>query len=244
MLTNSLLISLNMLNAAQANGVKEYLYVSSSCVYPQMDSMDHMEEPMAEFGWPETANEGYGWAKRIGERQAQYYARENPRLRIVIARPANIYGPSYDWKTYNPHVIPSLILQMLQKKDHIVVWGSGNQTRTFMHERDVAQLIVNLMEKGKSGEAYNLGGTEIQIRHLVTGLADICKFKGKISFDTSRPEGPVRKAYDTQKLEPLIKRPPEIPITEGLRETVEAARKFLGNGGSNERVPLVRGDGC
>jgi GDP-L-fucose synthase len=224
MLTNSLLISLNLLEAARINGVKDYLYVSSSCVYP--DSNVLVEESLGIASEPEHANEGYGWAKRVGELQALYYAREYG-MRIVIVRPANLYGPSYDWSNPNPHVIPSLIAQMLSRKKEIAIWGSGEQTRTLMHERDAARIIIELMERGESGEAYNLGGQETQIKALAQMLSDHCGYTGKLNFDTSKPEGPRRKAYNTEKISRLVGGMTVASLSDGLRETVEAAAKAL-----------------
>lgn len=226
MLTQSLRISLTMLDAACQNGVKDYLYVSSSCVYPDVRGASDLNEGMSEIGWaPESANEGYGWAKRVGELQARYYA-EDYDMRVVIARPANIFGPSYDWSNPHPHVIPSLIKQMLSGQDEITVWGGGAQTRTFMYERDAARMIIALMDKGESGEAYNLGGTEMKIATLAETLAAICQYKGKLKFDVTKtegPRGPRRKSYTTAKIERLGIRP-QTPFVMGLNETVAAAK--------------------
>ena len=224
MLANSLLISLNVLEAARVNGVKDYLYVSSSCVYPDWDAP--VEETLGCEANPEHANEGYGWAKRIGELQARYYAREYG-MRIIIARPANLYGPSYDWSNPNPHVIPSLIAQMLSAKKEIAIWGSGEQTRTFMHERDAARIIIELMEHGESGEAYNLGGEETRIKSLANILSGHCGYGGKLNFDTSKPEGPRRKAYSMEKIRRVVSGVTLTDFSTGLEETVEAAKRAL-----------------
>jgi len=222
MLTNSLLISLNLLEATKVNGVKDYLYVSSSCVYADAD--DPVEESLGTERNPEHANEGYGWAKRIGELQARYYAKEYG-MRVIIARPANLYGPSYDWSNPNPHVIPSLIAQMLSGKKEITIWGSGEQTRTFMYERDAARILIELMEDGESGEAYNLGGQETEIKTAAQILSHHCGYRGKLNFDTSKPEGPRRKAYNTEKIGRLISGMTVTNLSDGLKETVEAARR-------------------
>lgn len=201
MMTDSLLISLNLLEAARVEGAKDYLYVSSSCVYADHYMNEAVPEYYADSYIPEQANEGYGWAKRIAEKQCRYYYLEHD-MRTIIVRPANIYGPSYDWSRplEDMHVIPALITKMLRGDKEIVVWGSGRQRRTFMHEADAAKLMVQLMEKGAGGEAYNLGGVEMSIRDLVSELAHGCEFQGAVVYDTSKPEGPQRKAQDTSKL--------------------------------------------
>ena len=225
MLTNSLLISLNLLEAARKAGVTDYLYVSSSCVYADHYMNEAMPEYYADAYLPEQANEGYGWAKRVAERQCRYYYLEHG-IRTIIVRPANIYGPSYDWSrpVEDMHVIPALITKMLRGDPEIVVWGSGKQARTFQYEKDAAQLMVWLMEKGTAGEAYNLGGHEVTIQDLVDDLAILCEYEGKIIYDVSKPQGPQRKAQDTSKLQACLGFHPPY---DGLAETVEAARRTL-----------------
>jgi GDP-L-fucose synthase len=233
MLTDSLLISLNLLEAARKAGVKDYLYVSSSCVYEDVwyrqgiiEEQGCPSEVYGKIGTPEKANEGYGWAKRIAELQCQYYSKEYG-MRIVIARPANVYGPSYYWQRLveDMHFIPALISKMVRGDKEIVVWGSGKQTRTFQYEADTAKLIVDLMDKGESGEAYNLGGFEMSIKDWVDCLWTATGWSGKLTFDTSKPEGPKRKAQDTSKIFNLLGTGPV--SKNGLLITVGAARKAL-----------------
>ncbi len=227
MLTDSLLISLNLLEAARIENVKNYLYVSSSCVYADHYMNEAVPEYYADSYLPEIANEGYGWAKRIAERQCRYYYLEHD-MRTIIVRPANIYGPSYDWSRplEDMHVIPALITKMLRGDNKIVVWGSGKQRRTFMYEADAAELMVELMEKGAGGEAYNLGGVEMTIRDLVTELAHATKYQGAIVYDTSKPEGPQRKAQDISKLSGCLGCK-GFEFTAHFESTVEAAREAL-----------------
>ena len=225
MMTDSLLISLNLLEAARKAGVKDYLYVSSSCVYEGDLGDDKIVFPYP----PELSNAGYGWAKCIAERQCIYYAREYG-MRTVIARPANIYGPSYDWTrpVEDMHVIPALIVKMLRKHKEITIWGSGNQTRTFQYESNAASLIVRLMENGQSGEAYNLGGLELPIRGVAAAIAVVCKYSGEIRFDESKPEGPSRKAQDFSKIEALLGPEYYCEDKPSLELTIAAARETLG----------------
>lgn len=226
MLTDSLLISLNLLEAARQADVKNYLYVSSSCVYADHYQNEPVPEYYADQYIPEQANEGYGWAKRIAEKQCRYFYLEHD-LRTVIVRPANIYGPSYDWSrpVEDMHVIPALATKMLRGDPEIVVWGTGKQKRTFMYEADAATLIVELMEKGAAGEAYNLGGTELSIREIVNELARLSEYRGVVRYDVTKPQGPDRKAQDTGKIERCLGH--ALPMTNGFEPTVEAARNAL-----------------
>jgi nucleoside-diphosphate-sugar epimerase len=227
MFATSLNLSSNIIESAvREESVSELLLASSSCVYP-----DHLDFPAGENagfeGEPESANRGYGWAKRVMELQARYYAELFPKTRIVIARPANVYGPSYDWTRADAqlHVIPALIRKMLHSDDPLTVWGDGEQVRTFQYERDTARRIVDLSRDGKSGEPYNLGGWPVKIRTVVDMLAHACCYRGRIVY-TSGPVGPRDKRQDTAKLLELLgdRLSPEIGLQDGLAETVAAAR--------------------
>ena len=226
MLTDSLLISLNLLEAARKAGVKDYVYVSSSCVYPDDLSGAVIEANAFLGGRVEWANHGYAMAKYVAEIQANMFAYEYG-MRTVIARPANVFGPSYDWTRplEDMHVIPALIVKMLRGDKTIVVWGSGNQTRTFDYEEDTAHKIVALADHGKAGEAYNLGGYEVLIHDLVFLLKAVTEWDGKIEFDMTKPEGPLRKAQSMEKLCKTIPPWPLVEFTEALGRTVDAARK-------------------
>ncbi|MFZ3211392.1 MAG: NAD-dependent epimerase/dehydratase family protein [Terriglobales bacterium] len=212
-------ISLNLLEAARLANVKKYMVVSSSCVYPDWAQVPVLESD-GEPGAPESANLGYGWAKRFAEIQGRLYA-EQYGMHVVIVRPGNVYGPSYNWANPEMHVIPSLISKMLGGDDPLTVWGSGQQTRSFLYEEDCARLMIALMEKGTRGEAYNLGGEEVSIGKLTKLLAELCEYTGTIIFDAGKPEGPARKAQNTKKLEMLLGKALLTPLREGLQKTIE-----------------------
>jgi|HubBroStandDraft_6_1064221.scaffolds.fasta_scaffold00134_36 nucleoside-diphosphate-sugar epimerase len=189
------------------------VYLSSSCVYPDTASVP---TPEAEGfnGEPEEANRGYGWAKRVGELACRY-----SDVKATIVRPSNIYGPSYDWTNPVKHVIPALVERMLTGESPLVVWGNGQQTRSFMYEDDCALLIVRLAEHEGT---FNLGGEESTIQELAEMLADITDYRGEIVYDKSKPEGPARKAQKTEKLEMALGSWKVTPLREGLERTVHA----------------------
>lgn len=199
-----------------ASNPAHFIYTSSSCVYPDNAPIPTHEK----FGFdgdPEGANEGYGWAKRVGEMACRYSS-----IPCTIVRPSNIYGPSYDWSNPIKHVIPSLIERMLRGDDPLVVWGDGHQTRSFMYEEDCAKLIVAL---SKHEGTFNLGGDEIAIGDLTGILAAIIDYKGRIVFDDSKPVGPRRKVQDATKIQSVLGSIVLTPLGEGLRKTVHAAQR-------------------
>ncbi len=133
MLTDNLLINLNMLEAARRSGVDRYLVVSSSCVYPD-DAMVPTPELDVFAGSPESVNEGYGWAKRIAELQAQYFSDEYG-MKVAIVRPFNAYGRRYRWAGERSHVIPSLVKKVMDGSNPVVIWGAAISDGTFFMQR-------------------------------------------------------------------------------------------------------------
>lgn len=221
MLTSTLQISLNMLEAAREAGARRYLAVSTSCVYP--DDVPMPTPEMDKFiGLPESANEGYGWAKRISELQAEYYAREHG-MEIAIVRPFNAYGGRrYAWKGEKSHVIPMLIRRVLAGEDPLVVWGSGKQKRNFMHVQDMAALMAGMTERHATCDPLNLGDEqETSIAELVEVILKVTGRRPKVVFDTSKPEGKLRKCSDGSKLRRLFPDfRPRMTLEEGIREIV------------------------
>jgi nucleoside-diphosphate-sugar epimerase len=226
MLYDSLIVSMSMLEAARRAGARRYLVTSSSCVYPNGSPIP-TPESAAERNLPEGANAGYGWAKRMAELQGAYYACEYG-MEVAIVRLVNAYGPRYHWHQDEPHVIPALIRRLLAGENPLLIWGSGRQTRSFIHASDVAMLMKLILERAANGEPVNIGwAEETKISDLVAELTEIAGYQGKLIFDTTKPEGPARKGLDLAKQQSLIPDfRPRISLREGLRETFEAARTY------------------
>lgn len=221
MFTSNILINTNVLEAARLNGVKRYLAVSTACIYPH-DA--HVPTPESEGGRgsPEPTNEGYGWAKRMAEQQAIYYAQEYG-MEIAIARPFNAYGPRDYFDRATSHVVPALIRKVLEEDDPVVVWGSGNQTRAFVHALDVARGMMLLTEKYPAADPVNIGhDQESSIRQLVAVILRLTGRQASVVFDTSRPDGYPRRAADIAKLRTVTGGfVPSISLEEGVAQTIE-----------------------
>lgn len=221
MYTANTLISTNTLEAARAENVGRYTCVSTACIYPH-DAAVPTPESEGDRGAPEPTNEGYGWAKRMSEKQAQYYAAEYD-IDVAIARPFNAYGPRdyYDNKT--SHVIPALVKKIMSGDDPVHVWGSGNQTRAFVHARDFAEGIVLVTEHYAKADPVNIGhDEETPIRELVERICKLTDRSPAINYDTSLPEGYPRRAADTTKLKEVTGGfTPKVSLDEGLREMID-----------------------
>lgn len=222
LLARNLEIGTAVLEGARQAGVKRCLVVSSSCVYPDEAPVPTPELPPF-TGEPERVNSGYGWAKRYLELQAHYYA-ANFGMEIALARPFNAYGGRDLAVGERAHVIPALIERLYSAAPQLVVWGSGRQTRSFIHGRDVATGLRLLTEHYAVCDAVNVGhDREISIKDLVARLMDLTGISKEVIFDTSKPEGCLRKSADMTKLRRVTRGfEPQTDLQEGLGEMIEA----------------------
>lgn len=217
-------VQLNMLEAAMRNNVERYLMVSSSCVYPDNASLPTQEGEAR--GEPEEDNRGYGWAKWVGEQQTKYY-REEYDMNIAICRPFNPYGARYIARRQeDSHVIPALVSKVLKGDNPLIVWGSGNQTRNFLHASDTARLMLLILENHACGEPVNIGYEQTtSIKHLANLICHISGRKPKIVFDTTKPEGRTHKSADSTLLRMVTDNyQPQVELEDGLLEIIECQR--------------------
>lgn len=216
----NMLLQQNVIHAAAEAGVKRFLQVSTACIYPN-DAKVPTPESEGSRGYPEPTNEGYGWAKRMGERLADYYTRETP-MECVIARPFNAYGPCDNFSEAESHVIPALIHRVLRGDDPVEIWGSGNQKRVFVHARDVAMGMILVTEKAPAADPINIGHDQmISIKELYEVICRVLGRSPKPRFDTSKPEGYPTRASDTTKLRKMTGFVPSTSLEDGIREMAE-----------------------
>ncbi|WP_237067319.1 GDP-L-fucose synthase [Microbulbifer guangxiensis] len=226
----NLMIEANIIHAAHSAGVQQLLFLGSSCIYPKF-----AEQPMAEgallTGVLEPTNEPYAIAKIAGIKLCESYNRQYGRdYRSVM--PTNLYGENDNFHPENSHVIPALMRRFHEAKlagdAEVVVWGSGNPMREFLHVDDMAAASVHVMNL--SGEVYqsctepmlshiNVGtGEDCTIRELAETMARVVGFEGEIVFDSSKPDGTPRKLMDVSRLADLGWRY-SISLEQGLKST-------------------------
>jgi GDP-L-fucose synthase len=205
----NLMIELNVIHAAYLHGVKKLLFLGSSCIYPK-----HAPQPMKEeyflTGPLEPTNEPYAIAKIAGIKLCDAYNRQYG-TNFMNAMPTNLYGPGDNYDLQNSHVVPALIRKMHEAKSQgtkeVVVWGTGTPKREFLFSEDMADACVILMENHNAleiGEFVNIGtGKEITIRELAELVSEVVKFRGKLLFDTSKPDGTPRKLLDISRMQAL-----------------------------------------
>lgn len=209
--------------------IPRLLVVSSSCVYPDDAPVPTPEMPLTGTE-PEAVNRGYGLAKREIETASIRAAGQHPGLSIAIARPFNVYG-ARDCRTGpGAHVIPSLMERILSNSESITVWGSGRQTRSFIHAADIARGLALVTELHAVADPVNIGSaSEISMRDLVTDLMRLSGVSKPVFYDTEKPEGALRKAADISKLGHIAGGfEQQVPWEAGLQEMVNACRTSMG----------------
>jgi nucleoside-diphosphate-sugar epimerase len=220
MLIDNVLCGLVPLDSARRQHVPHVVVTSTSCVYPDDAPVPTPElDPLLRE--PERVNEGYGWAKRVQELAARYLAREEG-MRTTVLRPFNLYGANYPWRSLErAHVIPALVKRVLDGEDPLVVWGSGEQRRNFLHGSDAAEIILRIVASG-TGEAVNIGYEEdTRIADLVALICDVTGRHPKIEYDRSRPDGAPRKSADSSRLRAVTGNyEPRVSLRQGVEEMV------------------------
>lgn len=207
----------HMMEAAHRCGVERYLYTSTIGVYSPAEIF-YEDDVWKTFP---SKNDWYaGWAKRMGELQAQAYDAEYGWDKIAIVRPANVYGPYDNFDPLNAMVIPSLVKRAVDGENPLTVWGDGSAVRDFIHARDVARGMIIAIEKGL-GQVINLGsGTGVSIKEIVDIIIANMKVKPEVAWDTSKPTGDRKRVMDISRAKAIGFRP-TISLEEGIKEVMD-----------------------
>ena len=220
-LDDNLMIAANTIRASWRNGVEKLVFLGSSCIYPK-----HAPQPIVESalltGPLEPTNEWYAVAKIAGIKLCQAY-RQQYGCDFISAMPTNLYGPGDNFDLDTSHVLPALIRKAhdarMSDADEMVVWGSGKPQREFLYDRHCADALVKIMTEYSGFEHINLGsGKDLTIAELAQTVARIVGFRGRLVFDTSKPDGTPRKLMDGSRLAALGWKP-HIDLEEGIRRT-------------------------
>lgn len=211
-------IGVNLIEAAIKYRVKKFIQLGTVCAYPKFTPVPFQESTLWD-GYPEETNAPYGIAKRVLLTQLQA-ARQEFGFNGIYILPTNLYGPYDHFEPERSHVIPALIKKFVEAKDEVVIWGTGKASRDFLHVKDAVRGILMLAEKYDCPEPINLGsGQEVRISALVYMLQELLNYKGKITWDTSKPDGQPRRGLRIWKVQELGWKP-EIGLKEGLKDTI------------------------
>lgn len=203
---DNLLMECNVIGAAHEYGVKKFMFLGSSCIYPKLAPQPLKEEYLL-TGSLEPTNEPYAIAKIAGVKMCESFKRQY-NDDFISVMPTNLYGIGDNYHPKNSHVLPALIRRFHEAKiagvPSIEVWGSGSPMREFLYADDLAEACVFLMKLKETPDLVNVGvGEDITIRDLAYLIKDIVGFEGTIEFDTSKPDGTPRKLMDVSLLHKL-----------------------------------------
>jgi GDP-L-fucose synthase len=195
-------LEMNVIHAAWQNGCKKLEFLGSSCIYPRL-APQPMPESCLLTSALEPTNEAYALAKISGLKYCEYLNRQYGTDYISVM-PTNLYGPNDNYHPENSHVLPALIRRFHEAKINglqtVICWGDGTPLREFLYVDDIADLCLLLMNNYSGNETVNAGtGKEISIKELTDLVARVVGYQGKISWDTSRPNGTPRKLLDVSK---------------------------------------------
>jgi GDP-L-fucose synthase len=199
----NLMIEANLIHAAHVHGVQRLMLLGSSCIYPR-DCPQPIREDYLLTGPLEPTNEPYAIAKIAGIKLCESYNRQYGR-QYICAMPTNLYGPNDNYDLATSHVLPALLRKAHEARERgdseYVVWGSGTPRREFLYVDDLADACVHLMERDYDGPLVNVGtGEDVTIRELAETVMQVVGFKGRIVFDSSKPDGTPRKLLDVSRL--------------------------------------------
>lgn len=221
---DNLMMGVNLIEEGRLYGIEKFVCIGTICAYPKYTPIPFKEDELWN-GYPEETNAPYGIAKKVLLVQLQAY-KEQYGFNGIYLLPVNLYGPNDNFDPKISHVIPALIKKCLEaireKRNEVVIWGTGNATREFLYVEDCAMGIVLATERYGGGDPVNLGaGFEISIKELVKKICEMTGFKGEIVWDTSKPDGQPRRMLDTSKAEKLFGFKAKTSLDEGLRKTIQ-----------------------
>src|SRR5215831_7280261 len=222
-LLDNLRIQNNVICSAFQSGVRKLLFLGSSCIYPKLAPQPIRETALL-TGPLESSNEAYAVAKIAGIKLCQAYAREHGANFISIM-PTNLYGPNDNFDLESSHVMAALLRKAHEAKKgnekKLVVWGTGEPRREFLHVDDLAAACLLLLDKYDSPEIINIGcGEDVTIGELAELICDVIGFDGELVWDKTKPDGTPRKLLDVSRIRALGWEP-TIPLREGIAQTYE-----------------------
>jgi dTDP-glucose 4,6-dehydratase/GDP-L-fucose synthase len=218
------IMGIELVEQARQYGVEKFTILGTICSYPENTPVPFSEDDLFD-GYPEPTNAPYGIAKKALLTQSKAY-RKQYDFNSIYLMPVNLYGPRDDFDLETSHVIPALIRKSIEARendeDAIVAWGTGEPTREFLYVKDAAEGILDATERYDRSEPVNLGsGMEISIRELVQTITDVTGFEGDVEWDTSKPDGQMRRRLDVSRAKEYFGWEASTEFEDGLKRTVE-----------------------
>jgi GDP-L-fucose synthase len=219
---NLLMVSTVLHEAYQA-GVEKYVGVMGGCSYPAK-APSPIKETELWCGYPQPESAPYSLAKAMGSELAKAY-RKQYGFRAITLVPGNIYGPWDNFDLNSSHVIPALIRKYSEAqrdgRDEVVAWGTGAPKRDFVYIEDVSQALLVAAERYDDPDLINISsGTRVTIKELVELVAELTGFTGRITWDSTKPDGQMDKGFDVTRMREVLGFECRTPLREGLMKTI------------------------
>lgn len=216
-------MGLHLIEHANRRRIRKFVQVGTICAYPKFTPVPFREEELWN-GYPEETNAPYGIAKKALLVMCQSY-REQYGLNAIYLLPVNLYGPRDNFDLESSHVIPAMIRKFWEANergdDSVELWGDGSPTREFLYVEDAAEGIVTATLKYDGADPVNLGnGREISIMHLAETTAALVGYTGRITWNSSRPNGQPRRCLDVSRAKALFGFEARTPFMEGMKKTI------------------------
>ena len=220
---DNLMMGVQLIEEGRIYGIEKFVCIGTVCAYPKFAPIPFREEDLWN-GYPEETNAPYGIAKKALLVQLQAYKQQYGFNGIYLL-PVNLYGPFDNFNPNTSHVVPALIKKFIdaivKRKDEILVWGTGKATREFQYVEDAAEGIVLATERYSGTGPVNLGaGFEISIKDLVDKITELTEFRGRIIWDSTKPDGQPRRMLNTSKAEQFFGYKAKTSLGEGLKKTI------------------------
>ena len=217
-------MGLHLIEGARKQALKKFVQVGTICAYPKFTPVPFKESDLWN-GFPEETNAPYGVAKKALLVMLQGY-RQQYGLNGVYVLPVNLYGPGDNFDLRTSHVIPALVRKCVEARrrgeKEIIAWGTGSASREFLYVDDCADGIIAAMERYESPDPINLGtGREITIKDLTHLVARLARFEGKITWDTTKPDGQPRRCLDVTRAREQLGFVARTTLEEGLAKTIQ-----------------------
>ncbi|MCL7413173.1 MAG: GDP-L-fucose synthase [ANME-2 cluster archaeon] len=225
---DNLMMGVQLIEQGRLHGLDKFVAIGTICSYPKFTPVPFREDDLWN-GYPEDTNAPYGLAKKMLLVQSQAY-RQQYGFNSIFLLLVNLYGPGDNFDPCCSHVIPALIRKCFDAiengEDEIVVWGTGNATREFVYVEDASEAIVLAAENYNKSEPVNIGaGFEISIKELVDLIVEMTGFNGTVIWDTTKPDGQLRRCLDTLKAEKEFGFRAKYKFEDGLKNMIDWYRK-------------------
>lgn len=228
----NIMMQSNIIHNAWVNGVKKLMFLGSSCIYPKLAPQPLKEEYLL-TGLLEPTNEPYAIAKIAGIKMCDAY-RAQYGCNFISVMPTNLYGPNDNYSLETSHVLPALIRKFheakLKNEPSVIMWGTGQPRREFLHADDLADACYFLMQQYNEDGFVNIGtGEDITIKDLALMVKEVVGYEGNIEHDLSKPDGTPRKLMDVQKLHNLGWKD-RIGLREGIGKVYQEFSQLYASG--------------